>query len=143
MELGEKEPSGIISKGDIRITAHEVLSSGEVVYSFKHLQSGGNRWMQALDKRDIRNRVIATVPGDFFYDSQSGNLILAMGIQGVVVLATRSDHYAGCRRPLFANQLLIRQQSTHVFEFSSARGECRVHWSRRPAGVLICGPLIE
>ena len=43
--------------------------------------------MQALDKRDIRNRVIATLPGDFFYDSQSGNLILAMGIQGVVVLA--------------------------------------------------------
>ena len=87
MELGEKEPSGIFSGGSIRITNNAVLSSGKVVYSFEYLQSGGNRWMQALDKRDIRNRVIATLPGDFFYDNQSGNLILAMGIQGVVVLA--------------------------------------------------------
>ena len=87
MELGEKEPSGIFSKGDIRITAHEVLSSGEVVYSFEYLQGGGNRWMQALDKRDVRDRAIATRPLDFFYDGQSGNLILAMGLQGVVVVA--------------------------------------------------------
>ena len=62
MELGEKAPSGIFSKGDIRITAHEVLSSGEVVYSFEYLQGGGNRWMQALDKRDVRDRAIATRP---------------------------------------------------------------------------------
>ena len=87
MELGEKAPSGIFSKGDIRITAHEVLSSGEVVYSFEYLQGGGNRWMQALDKRDVRDRAIATRPLDFFYDGQSGNLILAMGLQGVVVVA--------------------------------------------------------
>ena len=109
MELGEKEPSGIFSKGDIRITAHEVLSSGEVVYSFKHLQSGGNRWMQALDKRDIRNRVIATVPGDFFYDSQSGNLILAMGIQGVVVLAPDGT----------ATQVAVGRYSPTNFSFAS------------------------
>ena len=88
IELGEKAPSGIFSKGNIRITAHEVLmSSGDVVYSFGYLQSGGNRWMQALDKREIEDRVIATRPRDFFYDGQSGNLILAMGLQGVVVVA--------------------------------------------------------
>ena len=87
MELGEKEPSGIFSKGDIRITAHEVLISGEMVYSFKHLQNPGNKWMQALDKRDVHSRVVATRPRDFFYDSQSGNLILAMGLQGIVVVA--------------------------------------------------------
>ena len=87
MELGEKEPSGIFSNGDILITAHEVLSSGEVVYSFEYLQGGGNRWMQALDKREIVDQVIATRPLDFFYDGRSGNLILAMGLQGVVVIA--------------------------------------------------------
>ena len=87
MELGEKDPAGIFSGGSIRITNNAVLSSGKVVYSFEYLRSGGNRWMQALDKRDIRDRVIATVPGDYFYDSQSGNLILAMGLQGVVVIA--------------------------------------------------------
>ena len=109
IELGEKAPSGIFSKGNIRITAHKVLSSGEVVYSFKHLQSGGNRWMQALDKRDIRNRVIATVPGDFFYDSQSGNLILAMGIQGVVVLAPDGT----------ATQVAVGRYSPTNFSFAS------------------------
>ena len=60
----------------------------EVVYSYEHLLSGGNRWMQALDKRDFENRAIITDgPFDLFYDDQSGNLIVAMGLQGVVVVA--------------------------------------------------------
>ena len=87
MELGVKEPSGIFSGGNIRITNYEVLSSGKEVYSFEYLQSGGNRWMQALDKRDVKDRAIATRPLDIFYDGRSGNLILAMGLQGVVVVA--------------------------------------------------------
>ena len=87
MELGVKEPSGIFSGGNIRITNYEVLSSGKEVYSFEYLQSGGNRWMQALDKRDVKDRAIATRPLDIFYDGWSGNLILAMGLQGVVVVA--------------------------------------------------------
>ena len=87
MELGEKEPSGIFSTGDIRITNNEVLSSGDVIYSFEYLQSDGNRWMQGLDKREIKERKITTRPLDFFYDGRSGNLILAMGLQGVVVIA--------------------------------------------------------
>ena len=86
-ELEVEEPSRIFSTGDIRITNNEVLSSGEVIYSFEYLQSGGNRWMQALDKREIGARLVATRPLDIYYDSQSGNLILAMGIQGVVVIA--------------------------------------------------------
>ena len=87
MEIGERQPSGIFSAGRIRITNKEVLSSGDVVYSFEYLQSGGNRWMQALDKREIESREISTSPRDFFYDSQNGNLILAMGLQGVVIVA--------------------------------------------------------
>ena len=87
MELGEKEPSGIFSTGDIRITNNEVLSSGDVIYSFEYLQGDGNRWMQGLDKREIIDREITTRPLDFFYDGRSGNLILAMGLQGVVVIA--------------------------------------------------------
>ena len=87
MELGEREPAGIFSTGNVRITNHAVLSSGKEVYSFGYLQSAGNRWMQALDKREIEDRVITTRPLDYFYDSQSGNLILAMGLQGVIVVA--------------------------------------------------------
>ena len=61
--------------------------ASEVVYSYEHLLSGGNRWMQALDKRDVEARVITTRAYDLFYDDQSGNLIVAMGLQGVVVVA--------------------------------------------------------
>ena len=43
--------------------------------------------MQALDKRDVENRAIADYARDLFYDDQSGNLIVAMGLQGVVVVA--------------------------------------------------------
>ena len=86
-ELEVEKPSGIFSTRDIRITNNEVLSSGEVIYSFEYFQSDGNRWMQALDKREIGARLVATRPLNIYYDSQSGNLILAMGIQGVVVMA--------------------------------------------------------
>ena len=57
------------------------------VYSYGYLQTAGNRWMQALDKREIANLVIATEPTDLFYDEDSGNLIVSVGLQGVVVIA--------------------------------------------------------
>ena len=60
--------------------------SDEIVYSFGYLQRGGNRWMQALDKRGIEYRVTTTEPLDLHYDHRSGNLIVAMGLQGVVVV---------------------------------------------------------
>ena len=59
----------------------------EFVYSYEYLRGGGNRWMLALDKREIIDRAIATTPYDLFYDDQSDNLIVAMGLQGVVVVA--------------------------------------------------------
>jgi len=43
--------------------------------------------MQALDKRDVQDRVIGQRPYNLFYDDRSGNLIAAMGLQGVVVVA--------------------------------------------------------
>ena len=61
--------------------------SQEVAYSFEYLRGGGNRWMQSLDKSDISNAVVSTSPYQLFYDDQSGNLIVAMGLQGVVVVA--------------------------------------------------------
>ena len=84
-----REPSGAYFKVDAPyiIRAYEGQSDREVVYSYEYLLSGGNRWMQALDKRDVENRVIATRALDLFYDDQTGNLIVAMGLQGVVVVA--------------------------------------------------------
>ena len=85
-----KTPSGDVFKLD-DANARIVRERGErelsEVYSYGYLQSGGNRWMQALDKRDIAGLVIATEPLDLFYDEHSGNLIAAMGLQGVVVIA--------------------------------------------------------
>ena len=72
---------------DDHLTAYGPSASREVVYSYEYLQGGGNRWMQALEKRNIEGRVIATWPPSLFYDDQSGNLIVAMGVQGVVVVA--------------------------------------------------------
>ena len=141
MELGEREPSGIFSGGRIRITNHEVMSSAEVVYSFKYLQNGGNRWMQALDKRDVQDAVIATGHSDFFYDGQSGNLLLAMGLQGVVVDSPGWDELRSCRRPLFSNRLLILGQDAHVIQLTIVPGNDSVqHRNRFPSGILICGP---
>lgn len=93
LERGERE----LSELELRIwppsmgpdghtTVFGAAASREVVYSYEYLQSGGNRWMQALEKRDLLHKVIATEPYDLFYDDQSGNLIVAMGLQGVVVV---------------------------------------------------------
>ncbi len=85
-----KTPSGEVFKLDdanARIVRERGDRELSEVYSYGYLQSGGNRWMQALDKRDIASLVIATEPLDLFYDEHSGNLIAAMGLQGVVVVA--------------------------------------------------------
>ena len=72
---------------DGRSTVYGPTASREVVYSYGYLRTGGNAWMQALDKRDVQARVIGQRPYNLFYDDQSGNLIAAMGLQGVVVIA--------------------------------------------------------
>ena len=84
-----REPSGAYFKvdGPQIIRVYEFSGRREMVYSYEYLLSGGNKWAQALDKRDVENRVIATRALDLFYDDRSGNLIVAMGLQGVVVIA--------------------------------------------------------
>ena len=55
-ELDVSEPSGVGFTPDGRITAYGTSGSREVVYSYEYLRRGGNRWMQALDKRDVQDR---------------------------------------------------------------------------------------
>lgn len=62
------------------------FASRDVVYSFEHLQSRVNRWMQALEKGADESEITTQAYG-LFYDDQSGNLIVAMGRQGIVVVA--------------------------------------------------------
>ena len=89
-ELSEREWMDLTSPTwgpDHHLTVFGPSASRKVVYSYEHLLSGGNRWMQALDKRDVDSRVIATRATDLFFDDESGNLIVGMGLQGVVVVA--------------------------------------------------------
>ena len=89
-ELSEREWMDLTSPfwaPDHHSTVFGASASREVVYSYEHLRTGGNRWMQALDKRDVEDRVIATRATDLFFDNRSGNLIVGMGLQGVVVVA--------------------------------------------------------
>ena len=72
---------------DDRLTVYGTSASREVIYSYGYLLTGGNSWMQALDKRDVQDRVVSGTVSNLFYDDQSGNLIAAMGLQGVVVVA--------------------------------------------------------
>ena len=92
-EVEVKTPSGDVFIVDdnyaqiVRVRSERELSEREVIYSYEHLKGGGNEWLQALDKKDVQDRVIATRPHNLFYDDRSGNLIAAMGLQGVVVIA--------------------------------------------------------
>lgn len=57
----------------------------ELAYSTDFLQQGGNLWVQERATASLGARTIATEPYGIVYDDRSGNLIAAMGIQGVLV----------------------------------------------------------
>ena len=42
-------------------------------------------WLQTVETSDLWDREVTTTPYSIFYDERSGNLIVAMGLQGVVV----------------------------------------------------------
>ena len=79
-------PSEVTMTSENRYTALGPSASRDVVYSFEYLQSRVNRWMQALEK-GVDESEITTQAHGLFYDDQSGNLIVAMGRQGVVVVS--------------------------------------------------------
>ena len=57
----------------------------EVVYSAEYLKQDGNVWVQTVSTESLGRRSIGTQPVAMVYDDRTGNLLLAMGIQGVVV----------------------------------------------------------
>ena len=59
--------------------------SQRVVYSTAFMQEDGNVWAQEHATSRLDAREIATTPLSIAYDERSGNLIAAMGIQGVIV----------------------------------------------------------
>ena len=63
----------------------------ESVYSTRYLKWGNNSWMQQQSTRDWGKREIAKEPASITFDEQSGNVIVAMGIQGVAVETPEGD----------------------------------------------------
>ena len=60
--------------------------SEQVVYSTEYLEQDGNAWVQKVSTEKLGSpREIASSPSGIVYDERSGNVVLAMGIQGVVV----------------------------------------------------------
>ena len=60
------------------------------VYSSAYLQQPGNRWFQGNDTAHFSNfisteRVLASEPLSIAHDPTTGNVVVAMGLQGVVV----------------------------------------------------------
>ena len=57
----------------------------ELVYSTEYLRGDANKWMQENDTQGFGRRFLTARPNDILYHADSGNVIAAMGIQGVVV----------------------------------------------------------
>ena len=57
----------------------------ELAYSTSYLGREGNVWVQEHATTHLSVREITTMPYDMVYDERSGNVIAAMGIQGVLV----------------------------------------------------------
>ncbi len=59
----------------------------EVVYSAAYLREGPNAWLHIRETREHGRRELTFEPRAIAYDGASGNVIAAMGLQGVVVIA--------------------------------------------------------
>ncbi len=57
----------------------------ETVYSTAYLRKGSNYWQQERMTTELGFRDLTTAPKSIIYDEYSGNIVVAMGLQGVVV----------------------------------------------------------
>lgn len=77
-------------KGRYAIAGTDILlfddeGQSETVYSTAYLHEEGNVWAQDRLTRHLNIRRLTTQPGLLVYDERSGNLVVAMGIQGILV----------------------------------------------------------
>ena len=72
----------MIERGSI---VRAVGDEHQIAYSTTYLREAGNINVQARDTRGHGRREITTAPYSIVYDERSGNVIVAMGFQGVVV----------------------------------------------------------
>ncbi len=72
-----------VEGADIVLLARDLQA--EIVYSTAYLSKSGNVWVQGQSTGRLDIRRLATQPGQLVYDERSGHLVVALGIQGVLV----------------------------------------------------------
>ena len=78
-------PRGTYLIADTDIVKLGPQSESEVVYSTAYLTQSGNQWIQRISTIGLGNRELAERPLSIVYNAKSDNLVVAMGIQGVLV----------------------------------------------------------
>ena len=93
-DIPSSEPSTRVRtpSGDYyAIVGTDIVRTGEgereVVYSAAYLREGPNAWLHIRETREHEYRELTFAPRAIAYDDASGNVIAAMGLQGVVVIA--------------------------------------------------------
>ena len=80
-----KTPRGTYTIRDSGIALLKASGDSEIVYSTSYLQRDGNLWVQRVTTTQFGDRRLAKAPSGIVYDDSTGNVIAAMGLQGVVV----------------------------------------------------------
>ena len=78
-------PRGTYGIADSFIVTKPPGGEYEVSYSTSYLQTDDNKWTQAKHTHHLGSRHLSEGPSAIAYDEHSGNVIVAMGILGVVV----------------------------------------------------------
>ena len=78
-------PRGKFMIQDSDIVVRTFDGEWTVVYSAAYLQQEANLWIQDVATKRFGMREIARLPYSIVYDEGSGNLVVAMGLQGVLV----------------------------------------------------------
>ena len=72
-------------RGVYEIEGTDIVHGGKVVYSTAYLNEYGNLWLQERATRHLGERFLTTRPYGVSFDGATGNVIVGMGIQGVLV----------------------------------------------------------
>ena len=78
-------PRGTYVLGDTAVVLVKSSDDVQEVYSTDYLQGAANEWVQRRQTEHLGGTRVTTTPHSIIYDEQSGNVVVSLGLQGVVV----------------------------------------------------------
>ncbi len=133
----------------------------EVVYSTEFFRDSSNRWMQAEDTGRLGEREIGSDPLTMVYDPESGNVIVALGLQGVVVGTAdgkwthahvgryeATDFSFGAKNRVFLSSaefwtvVIVLSVSMAGAALALSRSRTMVNWKTLPMAFIVGGVLL-